>query len=241
MNSKWLHFSIPCSALNIINSAVCISAVLISFQSGCVLEAWERSKLCNLGAEVIRPNTRCFSFLGHWLVPLLGVLFMAPIWHLVFWQEPWRLPRATMLKLCLHTAAPIRHKHVPRWSWHTRVCRSTSAVVCYTVRHLEKKNFHVFRVCSEPIGVMCQTETNVRAAPEGSNFTFTLRLGGVSLNAKTTWRRCVNMQPRSHPVFWQPWPKGHIPCQRDGVLIMHVCFCRLGNLLIKKGSVVFFY
>lgn len=108
VSSEAVSCALPCSVLNVINSAVNNSAVLLNYQSGSALEAWERSKLCNLGAEVIRPSTRCFSFLGYQLVPLLGALFMVSIWHFVFWQELWRLPRSTILKGSMSTQRPHR-------------------------------------------------------------------------------------------------------------------------------------
>ena len=96
----------------------------------------KRSELCNLGAEVIRPSTRCFSFLGHQLVPLLGALFKAAFWHFVFWQELWRLPRSAILKReYAHTEAPSETTMSHDELWHTRLFRSTSGVVCYATSH----------------------------------------------------------------------------------------------------------
>lgn len=93
-----------------------INVVLVNLQSGSALNAREKSKLCNPGAEVIRPSTRCFSFLGYQLVPLLETLFKAVIWYFVFWQELWRHPRSTTMKDSMSTQRPHRKQPCPMTS-----------------------------------------------------------------------------------------------------------------------------
>lgn len=114
------------SALNVIDSVVWTSVQSSSASTHSLLGVLEKGQNWDLGAEVIRRSRRCFSFLGHQLVPLLGDLFTAPNWHFVFWQELWMPPRSTILRESMNTEARLKNNHDPWWAWH-----ACPLMVCY--------------------------------------------------------------------------------------------------------------
>lgn len=69
------------SVQNVINSSATVGTLPLRFQSG-----WKPAKgqRCLILQQVIRPLTRCSSFLGRPFVSLLEALFVASMWHFVF-------------------------------------------------------------------------------------------------------------------------------------------------------------
>lgn len=91
------------------------------------VEPWERSKLCNLAAEIIRPTTRCFSF--SWNPAFSSACSSFYGIHLPFCFLAEGLEASQIYnteKEYKYIEAPSDNKHVLWWALQTCLFRYTS-------------------------------------------------------------------------------------------------------------------